>query len=250
MRAASGWDNREQYADFLALQHSARAGVEKWLADHAPEDLTPPAQCQLISADLEWLNRPKSDTAKDFALDLGAEQPSRVAALGIGWVLAGSSLGNRAILHELKRKGHGNWPHAFLSDPSMIAYWNHLRPMIETPADDATVEVTALAARSTFEHFLSVAGIATRTDQDGAKGPVQAGSGTQHRDPAKQAEAEIQAVLNRSSKSYPAKPHDSVDHAFEVPVVDAPVAKRANPAAKANVAPGEQRRGPNKRIPV
>ncbi|MEM8725313.1 MAG: biliverdin-producing heme oxygenase [Pseudomonadota bacterium] len=155
MRAASGWTSLEDYAQFLTLQHAARAPVERWLADNAPEDLSPPPQCPMIARDLEALGLDLPAASDPFDLPDRAQNESR--ALGAAWVLAGSSLGNLSILKELRRAGHDDWPHAFLGDDAMLTYWQDLRRRIERPADVAEVEAASQAATAVFDHFLRFA---------------------------------------------------------------------------------------------
>ncbi|MDJ0643460.1 MAG: biliverdin-producing heme oxygenase [Erythrobacter sp.] len=162
MRAASGWSSLDDYADFLALQHAARAPVEDWLAETAPQDLVPPAQCPLIANDLADLGHSVPPMAAPFSLHIDEYRQSH--ALGAAWVLAGSSLGNRSILKELRRAGHVEWPHAFLGDDHMLTYWQGLRRRIERPAKVAEVEAASAAAAAVFDHFLRFAGESDATD--------------------------------------------------------------------------------------
>lgn len=158
MRAVAGWTDAEAYSRFLSLQYKARASIETWLERHAADDQLPPAQCPLIARDLEQLGKHLPADIPNFAFGMDAGSSMDMAVLGIGWVLAGSSLGNRAILHDLRRKGFAEWPHSFLGDPEMVVFWNRLRPLIEKPVDDETLKVVAQAARATFDHFLAIAG--------------------------------------------------------------------------------------------
>ncbi|MEM7666068.1 MAG: biliverdin-producing heme oxygenase [Pseudomonadota bacterium] len=165
MREASGWTSRADYARFLSLQHAARAPVEAWLAQHADDPLRPPAQCPLIARDLERLNCEIPADAREFTLPDNDQHEGHV--LGAAWVLAGSSLGNRAILKELDRAGRTeggeDWPHAFLASDTMLAYWKGLRKRIERPADVHEVDAASHAAAAVFDHFIHCAQNAPNT---------------------------------------------------------------------------------------
>ena len=150
MRAASGWECERDYARFLALQHAARRSVEAWLDAHAPDDLHPPAQTPLIASDL---------SASGEELPQGPlfshPETSRAAVLGIAWALAGSSLGNRAILKDVRRASGaaGSWPETFLADDTMPAFWAKLHREVERPADAVEAEAARRAAVALFDHF-------------------------------------------------------------------------------------------------
>lgn len=153
MQAASGWQTREDYARFLGLQHASRAPLESWLAAHAPENLVPPPQTGLIAQDLAQLGMAVPPPAPLFTIG----RPGPGAALGIAWVLAGSALGNKAILRQVARIGSGAWPTTFLGDDGAMAFWQDLRARIERPADAAEAEGATRAAEAVFAHFLGVA---------------------------------------------------------------------------------------------
>lgn len=153
MQAASGWQTRADYARFLALQHAARAPLEAWLSAHAPDDLVPPLQTPLIAADLARMEVTLPAPAPLFTL--GRTRPGH--ALGTAWVLAGSALGNRAIVRQVARIGKGQWPVAFLDDAAMMAFWQALRARIECPAAASEAEGATHAAEAVFAHFLAVA---------------------------------------------------------------------------------------------
>ncbi len=155
MRTASGWDSLEDYAQFLTLQHAARAPVEEWLVHHASQDLLPPAQCPAIERDLAALSRlPPLHTSAFSPIGVSGTEGQ---VLGVAWVLAGSSLGNRSILKEVVRTGHGKWPIAFLGDGSMLTYWQTLRRRIERPAEAEEAGAASAAAAAVFDHFVRVA---------------------------------------------------------------------------------------------
>lgn len=164
MRAASGWTNREDYARFLSLQFAARVPVEQWLADNAPDDLNPPPQAPLIAQDLAELGSPIPEPEALFEFSPTAtEGPAlssakRAEALGAAWVLAGSSLGNRAILAEVKRTAkqaqQSDWPSRFLGDSGMLTFWKKLRAELEDRADMEEVDLATRAATAVFDHFI------------------------------------------------------------------------------------------------
>lgn len=159
MRAASGWTSRADYVRFLSLQHAARRPVEAWLADNSPLNACPPAQCHLIAQDLAQMGCAVPNEARAFALPRDNDAG---IALGVAWVLAGSSLGNRAILKEVTRVSEAEngtrWPHSFLADEAMLAFWKGLRTRIERPADLSEVEAASYAATAVFDHFLAATG--------------------------------------------------------------------------------------------
>ncbi|WP_322897740.1 biliverdin-producing heme oxygenase [Erythrobacter sp. T5W1-R] len=154
MQAASGWQNRADYARFLTLQHAARAPIEAWLAEHAPVALQPPVQTPLIAQDLAALGLGLPSAAAPFRMaDEGAGE-----ALGAAWVLAGSALGNKAILKQMRRASAADgddWPAAFLGDETMLAFWQALRARLEQPASAAQSAAAAETARAVFAHFIA-----------------------------------------------------------------------------------------------
>jgi heme oxygenase (biliverdin-IX-beta and delta-forming) len=159
MQAASGWQNLSDYARFLRLQHAARAPVEAWLAACAPDDLRPPVQTPLIARDLAALGLDVSAPAAGFAI----EDADAGHALGVAWVLAGSALGNKAILKQMRRASAGDghkWPCEFLGDETMMNFWQGLRLRLEQPATSAQASGAASAATAVFAHFLAHAGAA------------------------------------------------------------------------------------------
>ena len=153
MRGRGGWETRTDYARFLNLQFAARLPVERWIEAHAPFDLRAPAQSHLIARDLETLGEPCPLELAPFPYETGGN--IQASALGVSWVLAGSSLGNRSILKEIERAGHGDWPTAFLADPEMLRFWKQLRPRIDLPASLATLAASSAAATAVFDHFIA-----------------------------------------------------------------------------------------------
>ncbi len=162
MRAATGWTTSADYARFLSLQYAARLPVEAWLTQNSARDMCPPAQCALIAADLVAMGKQLPQTAAPFGINSAgdAAYSTDFGALGAAWVLAGSSLGNRAIRAEMHRaaktEGGAPWPDSFLGDERMLAFWKHLRDRIETPADDVATQSACRAAEAVFDHFIAI----------------------------------------------------------------------------------------------
>ncbi len=164
MQEASGWQTRTDYARFLSLQHAARAPLEAWLADNAPEGLDPPVQTPLLARDLAALGAGLPPPSPPLDPLQTPASPASAGVfhvkhwpLGAAWVLAGSALGNKAIARQVARIGGGTWPVAFLEDGAMMAFWQDLRSRIERPAQPAEAEGATRAAEAVFAHFLSVA---------------------------------------------------------------------------------------------
>ena len=131
------------YAAFLDIQYRARVGVEGWLAGTGTP---PPQQSTLLAQDIAALGRIAPEDVPAFAPPAGSD------ALGVCWVLAGSSLGNRAILARLV-KNKVDWPVDFLSDTDMTTYWRSLLPALERPHSIDTDDAALRAAQATFSHF-------------------------------------------------------------------------------------------------
>ena len=163
MRPASDWRSPGDYARFLTAQLTARISVEAWLSQHAPEELDPPQQTRLLRSDLKGLGEAVAAADHEFELDYRGE----ATAVGVAWVLAGSSLGNRAMLGDMKRVLPKStvWPHEFLSSRAMTHFWKGLRARVEAPANLVEAREASRAATAVFDHFLSVA----RADHDDTK---------------------------------------------------------------------------------
>lgn len=142
------------YPDFLATQYSARVPIEGWFRRESAV-MHPPTQTGHISQDLAELNygRPVNDLR--FAPEESAE------VLGIAWVLAGSSMGNRVILKR-RIAFDGGKATRFLSDPSMTDFWSVLRPRLERETSRALADAAITGAVRTFDHFLANAQVASR----------------------------------------------------------------------------------------
>lgn len=155
MRREGGWSTLEEYARFLRLQHAARQPVEAWLETNAGAQLCPPPQTTLIALDLSELGLSPPVGGEEFAIT-GSDPTAREdETLGVAWVLAGSSLGNRSIASELGKSGHGDWPTRFLRDPAMIEFWKNLRSRLEREASAARIAAATRGAVAVFDHFLA-----------------------------------------------------------------------------------------------
>ena len=141
--------DRDGYAQFLDIQYRARRGVERWLEARALDN-PPPLQSDLVARDLASLDRVVPTETPDFAAADGGD------TLGVCWVLAGSALGNRAILARLA-KAQADVPIAFLADPRMGQYWRSMLPALARPCDSCEYDSVLRAARATFTHFNIVA---------------------------------------------------------------------------------------------
>ncbi|MEM1052529.1 MAG: biliverdin-producing heme oxygenase [Pseudomonadota bacterium] len=152
MRPASDWSSRDDYARFLSTQYAARGAVEHWLSVNAPKDLFPPEQTPLLERDLAALGSVIEEKPGKLALTYEGE----ATAIGVAWVLAGSSLGNRAMLHEMQRTlpEGTQWPHEFLSSRAMTEFWKALRARVEVPVSEEEAGEATRAATCVFEHFL------------------------------------------------------------------------------------------------
>ena len=76
-------------------------------------------------------------------------------ALGVAWVIAGSSLGNRAMLSDLRKRGHEGQPASFLGNEDMAIFWHDFRPRIDSW--DGAPQAAVSAAHATFAHFSATA---------------------------------------------------------------------------------------------
>ncbi len=132
-------------AAFLRFQYTARAPIEEWLAKHAP-DLALPAMAPLIAGDLAALRHPLPTTAPFHF-------PTAAGALGIAWALAGSHLGNRAMLARLRKSDVEDIPVDFLADETMREAWKTLLPQLEAPAIRLEGAQAVTAATAVFRHF-------------------------------------------------------------------------------------------------
>lgn len=138
---------RRSYARFLALQYAAREPLERGLAARAPAGLLPPPPVTaLIAADLAELGEPCPAAATAIVPEDGD------AALGMAWVLAGSSLGNRFIARQ--RRGAGlDEAMLFLTDNRLSAYFKDLLPALARPASTARRDGAVAGAAIAFASF-------------------------------------------------------------------------------------------------
>ncbi|MEO0589885.1 MAG: biliverdin-producing heme oxygenase [Pseudomonadota bacterium] len=166
MCAVAGWSDTHGYARFLSLQDAARHPVEMWLLAHAPGDLRPPPQAPLIALDLYRLQAEQPRVTLPFALSrdaTGHAEGARGQALGVAWALAGSCLGNKAILADLQRRTKRGvlareqkaWPAQFLSDTSTFVFWRGLKRRLKERAEMDQVDLATHAASDVFARFLN-----------------------------------------------------------------------------------------------
>ena len=135
-----------EYAAFLAAQYAARLPVERWVAERDLPD-APPPQCHLIVDDLAALDTVVPAPTKSFEL------PANADPVGAYWALAGSALGNRAILNRRRKLGRSA-PVRFLSDEAMPNYFKSLRPHLERSTTLVDARPAIRAAKAVFEQFL------------------------------------------------------------------------------------------------
>ncbi len=138
----------DQYRTFLLIQYAARKPMEAWLAMAATDTRPPPEMCGQIAADLSDLGIDAAPLCRCFA------PAAKVDALGVAWVLSGSSLGNRFMLADLRKRGATPAAIRFLSDPAMTEYFSELRSTIEQSCDDAAPAIAG--AKAAFAHFWTV----------------------------------------------------------------------------------------------
>jgi heme oxygenase len=113
--------------------------------------MCPPAQVALIDADLAALGQPIYPPPRQ-TFDAPKDGVS-----GVVWAIAGSSMGNRSILADLRRSSP-QFPAAFLADPAMPAFFKVIRPRLAKPAKSpAQLAASIEAARAVFACFSSAA---------------------------------------------------------------------------------------------
>ena len=113
---------------------------------HPAEAGPPPVQTDLILADLAELGFVAPTASADPGLADNFE------ALGAAWVVAGSSLGNRAMLAR-RRKAGLEGADRFLSDTTMPDYFGGLLPALEEPANHTQFASVVDGAHKTFQLF-------------------------------------------------------------------------------------------------
>jgi heme oxygenase len=134
------------YALFLRVQLAARAPIERWAAHHCEEPMRPPESVPLLEADLATLGALPPFTESRF------EPPVNAHSLGLAWAMAGSHLGNRALLTRLP--AGSELPTAFLADPRLPGFWKQLRPQLEVSAEEAPADGALAAAEAVFACFI------------------------------------------------------------------------------------------------
>lgn len=136
------------YGQFLAVQLSARCGIESALRTWGGDFPVPPPASHLIRDDLRDLGQ-AVPPATPFVLPEGG-------ALGACWALAGSSLGNRVLLAERRRRGHTR-ASRFLADPAGAIAFRDLLPFLNhvVPEEDAARAIRG--AEAVFATFLAAA---------------------------------------------------------------------------------------------
>jgi len=143
------------YHGFLARQLAARDGIEDWADQHCPALLRPPSVSGLLGedlAELEQLDGGAWEGAAELAILAPFALPAGADPLGLAWAIAGSHLGNRAILVRMRKAGaSAALPCRFLADGSMTAFWQRLLPRLQEPVRDA--EPALVAARAVFARF-------------------------------------------------------------------------------------------------
>jgi len=143
--------DRADYALFLHLQLAARAPIERWAALYCEEALRPPESVPLLQHDLAQLCAAGELPESTF------EPPQCAHPLGLAWAIAGSHLGNRALLMRLERQGT-DLPTAFLADPRLSMFWKRLRPQLEVSAAEAPAAAALAAAEAVFACFTQALG--------------------------------------------------------------------------------------------
>ncbi len=138
------------YSCFLRIQFRARRPLERWIAAAGGESPAPPSQLELIADDLRRMGCTLPHGATEWSA------PGHGNALGLFWVLAGSSFGNRMIRKQLETAAPC-LPVSFLSDRTMAGYWTALVPQLEASANGEDARPASRMAAATFEHFLAVA---------------------------------------------------------------------------------------------
>lgn len=138
--------SRQDYARFLCIQYRARVPIEAWLAANLPPALVPPVQSLLARTDLGALGHTRDKPGAAFTAPADH-------AIGVAWVIAGSSLGNRTILAQRRKKGL-DAPHAFLSCPAMPLFFKHFTAaMLEADRETRVFAPAIAGARSAFARF-------------------------------------------------------------------------------------------------
>ena len=135
------------YAVFLTAQFAAREAIDRALDAMPPMALAaPPLQTALIENDLRDLGFGAPSRLQGIRLD------DRHEALGAAWVVAGSSLGNRAILARRKKAGLAG-ADRFLADGAMPAYFRQVLEIMETSRSPSALAAAIKGAHKAFALF-------------------------------------------------------------------------------------------------
>lgn len=148
---ALAFGGQADYARFLAIQYAARVEIERWLRETSDAHSSMSAMTPLIAADLGALGLP-------LPAPLAWQAPQACDPIGAQWVLAGSSMGNRAILVQRRKLGLQG-PDTFLSDTTMPEFFRALLPALAEPVQDEDDAAPVSAAKAVFAHFLRAAEI-------------------------------------------------------------------------------------------
>ena len=140
-------DGGPGYAEFLGVQYAARAPIDAWAAANLPADLRPPEAAPALLRDLAALGI-APPAAAPFRFPAGGDP------LGLVWAIAGSSLGNGALLVRRRKRGLGG-AEAFLSDPAQAAFFARIAPLLETEIDADTAAPAVAAAAAVFACYLA-----------------------------------------------------------------------------------------------
>ena len=130
---------------FLLFQLAAREPLEDWLCDH---NETPPPRMVPVLANAIGCAATSAFTGQT----VWSGHPEE--ALGLAWLLAGSSLGNRSIL-AARRKAGLTGGEAFLADPAMPHYWQGLRASLDKEYGEFETRHAVTGAKRGFDHFIA-----------------------------------------------------------------------------------------------
>ncbi|MDG6077956.1 hypothetical protein E3U23_01930 [Erythrobacter litoralis] len=142
--------NDAQYTRFLRIQYRARKPIEAWF-ERLDDDAiaAPPPQCGLIAEDLRVLDIPTPNVQAPFELD-------KSGWIGAAWVLAGSSLGNRMLLKQRRRRDLDG-PVGFLASEDMAAYFHKMLSFLQKSHSSEHQQNAIEGAKAVFARFESVA---------------------------------------------------------------------------------------------
>ena len=142
----------KRYADFLCRQYRARQPIEAYVESLGRDDM-PPLALPRLERDLDALGIALPSLGRRFTL------PEESDPVGLAWALAGSHLGNRAMLAGLDNPA---LPTHFLGDERMIAYWKALRPRLNRHVIVPEARPAILAATAVFAQFQSAFGLTSQ----------------------------------------------------------------------------------------